>query len=178
MKALRGAKLIVTKCLHLSAAEPFLLIYDIIICHFTHLFVQAAKETKARFESVFLSRRVQVSGKAFDHTLSRSISRAHGILSEHRPSCNQFRIVLTTDRRGAGRQCAHTLNVVRRISSGRKAIFPLGIPDTSRAAAKLISPIGKDDLHTDELAGRLGLSTSGRKRLLSLLYMHGTIEHA
>jgi leucyl aminopeptidase (aminopeptidase T) len=103
IKALYGARLIITKCLHLSTAERFLLIYDETTLRFPRLFAQASKESRVRFEAFFVSRRLQASGEAFNHALWRSISRAHGILvaTTHDPSCNKFRIVLTTDKRGA-----------------------------------------------------------------------------
>jgi len=68
--------------------------------------------------------------------------------------------------------------VVRRTASGRQTIFPPGNSDTAHAAAQLIAAIGKDNARPSELQDRLNLSNAECDRLLSLLYMHGVIEHA
>lgn len=102
---IRGAELIIRKCLDLKPGQTFLLIHDETTHEFPELFRRASARAGAVFEDVFVSEDAQARAEeAFTPALAGAIRRAQGILvaTTGAERCSTFRITLTTDKRGAG----------------------------------------------------------------------------
>lgn len=102
-QSLKGARIVLEKCLHLKSHDTFLLIYDETTLRFPGLFAEACHALDVSFQRAFVGSKAQALGRAFTPDLLLLLGRAHGILvaTTDDETCSRFRIELTTDKRGA-----------------------------------------------------------------------------
>ncbi len=110
LAAIKGANILLKKCLSLQEDDVFLLIFDETTNQFPEIFERAAEDCGVQYLQQFVGKKLQAEGDetAFSHELLDPLGRARGVLlaTTDDEKCSQFRITLTSRLRNAGNAMA------------------------------------------------------------------------